>query len=98
MQACRLSKLHPNCLAAALRRCAPACRRWWTSAGAASTRWAAARNRPRACRGNCAGAAKLAAGGDMTGAVLFDLDGTLADTSGDLAAATCDALAAVGLP
>ncbi|KAB7614074.1 HAD hydrolase-like protein [Verminephrobacter sp. Larva24] len=34
----------------------------------------------------------------MTGAVLFDLDGTLADTSGDLAAATCDALAAVGLP
>ncbi|ABM59089.1 HAD family hydrolase [Verminephrobacter eiseniae] len=34
----------------------------------------------------------------MTEAVLFDLDGTLADTSGDLAAATCDALAAVGLP
>jgi len=39
---------------------------------------------------NCAGAAKLAAGGDMTAAVLFDLDGTLADTSSDLAAATCE--------
>jgi len=33
----------------------------------------------------------------MTAAVLFDFDGTLADSSGDLAAATCDALAAVGL-
>lgn len=33
----------------------------------------------------------------MTAAILFDLDGTLADTSVDLAAATCDALTAVGL-
>jgi phosphoglycolate phosphatase len=33
----------------------------------------------------------------MTAAVLFDFDGTLADTSADLAAASCDALAAVGL-
>lgn len=34
----------------------------------------------------------------MTKVIFFDFDGTLADTSGDLAAAACDALVAVGLP
>lgn len=31
-------------------------------------------------------------------AVLFDLDGTLANTAGDLAASACDALVSIGLP